>query len=105
MLQQSDRRLVEAGRVCLVNYGPMAGKLCVIVNVIDCTRPSPRPYLSPLFPQQPPSLSGRGLRIALGQHMQAGERHAYLHARHKRVCVARGTGAVRTSSVRMLGEW
>merc|ERR1712167_148578 len=31
----SDRRLVEAGRVCLMNYGPMAGTLCVIVNVID----------------------------------------------------------------------
>merc|ERR1712127_84390 len=31
----SDRRLVEAGRVCLINYGPLAGKLCVIINVVD----------------------------------------------------------------------
>jgi large subunit ribosomal protein L14e len=27
--------LVEAGRVCIVNYGPTAGRLCVIINVID----------------------------------------------------------------------
>eukprot|EP00286_Rhodomonas_abbreviata_P012222 CAMPEP_0181339640 /NCGR_PEP_ID=MMETSP1101-20121128/29385_1 /TAXON_ID=46948 /ORGANISM="Rhodomonas abbreviata, Strain Caron Lab Isolate" /LENGTH=136 /DNA_ID=CAMNT_0023450665 /DNA_START=181 /DNA_END=591 /DNA_ORIENTATION=- len=33
-----DRRLVEAGRVCLVNYGPLLGKLVVIVNVIDGKR-------------------------------------------------------------------
>lgn len=32
---QSDRRLVEAGRVCLINYGPLCGKLCVIINVVD----------------------------------------------------------------------
>merc|ERR1712100_781412 len=31
----SDRRLVEAGRLCLVNYGPLTGKLCVIVNVVS----------------------------------------------------------------------
>ena len=37
---QSDRRLVEAGRVCLINYGPLAGKLCVIVNVVDCKFPA-----------------------------------------------------------------
>ena len=32
---QSDRRLVEAGRLCLVNYGPLTGKLCIIVNVVS----------------------------------------------------------------------
>merc|ERR1712205_244813 len=31
----SDRRLVEAGRLCLVNYGPLTGKLCIIVNVVS----------------------------------------------------------------------
>merc|ERR1712118_89327 len=31
----SDRRYVEAGRVCLINYGPNVGKLCVIVTVVD----------------------------------------------------------------------
>merc|ERR1711939_1217087 len=31
----SDRRLIEAGRLCLVNYGPLTGKLCVIVNVVS----------------------------------------------------------------------
>mmetsp|Transcript_10857 Transcript_10857/g.17076 ORF Transcript_10857/g.17076 Transcript_10857/m.17076 type:complete len:137 (-) Transcript_10857:74-484(-) len=30
-----DRRVVEVGRVCLINYGDLEGKLCVIVNVID----------------------------------------------------------------------
>eukprot|EP00287_Rhodomonas_sp_CCMP768_P009890 CAMPEP_0196725072 /NCGR_PEP_ID=MMETSP1091-20130531/6729_1 /TAXON_ID=302021 /ORGANISM="Rhodomonas sp., Strain CCMP768" /LENGTH=139 /DNA_ID=CAMNT_0042067293 /DNA_START=42 /DNA_END=461 /DNA_ORIENTATION=- len=34
----SNRRLVECGRVCLVNFGPMGGKLVVIVNVIDGKR-------------------------------------------------------------------
>jgi len=28
-------RYVEVGRVCLVNYGPDSGKLCVIVDIID----------------------------------------------------------------------
>ena len=32
---QSDRRLVEAGRLCLVNYGPLTGKLGIIVNVVS----------------------------------------------------------------------
>ena len=31
-------RFVEIGRVCMVNYGPDAGKLCVIVNVLDPNR-------------------------------------------------------------------
>ena len=35
---QTERRLVEAGRVCLINYGENAGKLVVIVNVIDSKR-------------------------------------------------------------------
>jgi hypothetical protein len=29
------KRFVEVGRVCLVTFGPMEGKLCVIVNMID----------------------------------------------------------------------
>eukprot|EP00692_Jakoba_bahamiensis_P002153 EC685930.1.p2 GENE.EC685930.1~~EC685930.1.p2 ORF type:complete len:153 (+),score=62.52 EC685930.1:99-557(+) len=32
------RRFVELGRVAVVNYGPDAGKLCVIVDVIDQNR-------------------------------------------------------------------
>eukprot|EP00343_Euplotes_focardii_P008723 CAMPEP_0205826090 /NCGR_PEP_ID=MMETSP0206-20130828/27614_1 /ASSEMBLY_ACC=CAM_ASM_000279 /TAXON_ID=36767 /ORGANISM="Euplotes focardii, Strain TN1" /LENGTH=137 /DNA_ID=CAMNT_0053125739 /DNA_START=37 /DNA_END=450 /DNA_ORIENTATION=+ len=32
------RRYVEIGRVCLVNYGPDKGKLCVIVDVVDGNR-------------------------------------------------------------------
>ena len=31
-------RFVEVGRVCLINYGPDAGKLCTIVNIIDNNR-------------------------------------------------------------------
>jgi len=31
-------RFVQNGRVCLVNYGPHAGKLVTIVDVIDQTR-------------------------------------------------------------------
>merc|ERR1711918_6288 len=31
-------RLVENGRICLVNFGPDAGKLVVIVDVIDHNR-------------------------------------------------------------------
>lgn len=33
-----ERRLVEAGRVCLINFGENVGKLAVIVNVIDNKR-------------------------------------------------------------------
>jgi hypothetical protein len=29
------KRFVEVGRVCLVTYGPLEGKLCVVVNMID----------------------------------------------------------------------
>jgi len=29
------KRFVEVGRLCLVTYGPMEGKLCVVVNIID----------------------------------------------------------------------
>jgi len=31
-------RFVEIGRVACINYGPDAGKLCVIVNVLDTNR-------------------------------------------------------------------
>ena len=31
-------RFVEVGRVCLINYGPDAGKLCTIVDVIDAKK-------------------------------------------------------------------
>ena len=34
----SFTRFVEIGRVCLINYGPDAGKLCTIVDVIDNNR-------------------------------------------------------------------
>ncbi len=36
--QASERRLVEAGRVCLINYGNNAGKLATIVQVVDNKR-------------------------------------------------------------------
>lgn len=32
---QGYTRFVEVGRVCLVNYGPDHGRLCVIVDVVD----------------------------------------------------------------------
>ncbi|KAL6044281.1 60S ribosomal protein L14, variant 2 [Balamuthia mandrillaris] len=31
-------RFVEVGRVCVINYGPNHGKLCVIVDVFDQNR-------------------------------------------------------------------
>ena len=31
-------RFVEVGRVCLINYGPDAGKLCTIVDIIDAKK-------------------------------------------------------------------
>mmetsp|Transcript_13065 Transcript_13065/g.25356 ORF Transcript_13065/g.25356 Transcript_13065/m.25356 type:complete len:137 (+) Transcript_13065:79-489(+) len=31
-------KFVEVGRVCLINYGPLANKLCTIVNVVDQNR-------------------------------------------------------------------
>jgi hypothetical protein len=34
--------------VCIVNYGPTAGRLCVIINVIDCTCQFPPSRLLPL---------------------------------------------------------
>ena len=33
--QQPYTRFVEVGRICLVNYGPDAGKLCTIVDIVD----------------------------------------------------------------------
>ena len=35
---QVFKRFVELGRVALINYGDLEGKLCVIVNVIDHNR-------------------------------------------------------------------
>jgi len=32
------KRFVQIGRVCLINYGPDRGKLCVIIDVIDHNR-------------------------------------------------------------------
>eukprot|EP01115_Flamella_aegyptia_P002261 TRINITY_DN136279_c0_g1_i1.p1 TRINITY_DN136279_c0_g1~~TRINITY_DN136279_c0_g1_i1.p1 ORF type:complete len:150 (-),score=30.89 TRINITY_DN136279_c0_g1_i1:107-556(-) len=32
------KRYVEIGRVCLINYGKNAGKLCVIIDVVDQSR-------------------------------------------------------------------
>merc|ERR1712130_169749 len=32
------QRLVQVGRLCLINQGPDEGKLCVIIDVIDGTR-------------------------------------------------------------------
>ena len=34
----SFKRHVELGRVCLINYGELEGKLCTIVDVIDNNR-------------------------------------------------------------------
>lgn len=34
----SFKRFVEVGRVALINYGPDAGSLCTIVNIIDQNR-------------------------------------------------------------------
>ena len=31
----SAKRQVEIGRVCLVNFGPDEGQICVVVNVLD----------------------------------------------------------------------
>ncbi|KAG0173609.1 hypothetical protein DFQ28_008249 [Apophysomyces sp. BC1034] len=38
MVQGSFKREVEVGRVALINYGPDAGKLAVIVEIIDHNR-------------------------------------------------------------------
>lgn len=35
LLVQVFTRYVEVGRVCVVNYGPDAGKLCTIVDIVD----------------------------------------------------------------------
>ncbi len=32
------KRFVEVGRVCVVNYGPEVGKLCVVIDVVDGRR-------------------------------------------------------------------
>merc|ERR1711890_212501 len=31
-------KFVEIGRVCFINYGPLYGKLCVVLDVIDNNR-------------------------------------------------------------------
>jgi len=31
-------RFVEIGRVCLINYGPDAGKLCTIIDIVDANK-------------------------------------------------------------------
>ncbi|KAF7729047.1 hypothetical protein EC973_005078 [Apophysomyces ossiformis] len=38
MVQGSFKREVEVGRVALINYGPDAGKLAVIVEIVDHNR-------------------------------------------------------------------
>jgi len=38
MSQSQFTRFVQIGRVCLINYGPYTGKLCVILDVIDQNR-------------------------------------------------------------------
>ncbi|KAI9342136.1 60S ribosomal protein L14e [Pilaira anomala] len=38
MVQGTFKRQVEVGRVVLINYGPDAGKLAVIVDIIDHNR-------------------------------------------------------------------
>jgi len=39
VLTQGKRtHLVEVGRVCCINYGPDAGKICVIVDIVDQAR-------------------------------------------------------------------
>ncbi|ELR19468.1 ribosomal protein L14, putative [Acanthamoeba castellanii str. Neff] len=35
------KRFVEIGRVAVINYGPDAGKLCVIIDVLDQNRAIP----------------------------------------------------------------
>jgi hypothetical protein len=37
---QGFTRFVEIGRVALINYGPDAGKLCTIIDIIDSNRVS-----------------------------------------------------------------
>jgi len=36
--QVKKQNYLEIGRVCLINYGPEEGKLCVILDLIDQTR-------------------------------------------------------------------
>jgi len=38
MSKSQFSRFVQIGRVCLINYGPYTGKLCVILDVIDQNR-------------------------------------------------------------------
>ncbi|KAG0169650.1 hypothetical protein DFQ28_005900 [Apophysomyces sp. BC1034] len=38
MVQGSFKRQVEVGRVAIINYGPDAGKLAVIVEIVDHNR-------------------------------------------------------------------
>jgi hypothetical protein len=35
---QTFTRFVEIGRVCVVNFGPDAGKLCTIIDLADGTK-------------------------------------------------------------------
>jgi hypothetical protein len=37
---QGFTRFVEVGRVALINYGPSAGKLCTIIDIVDQQRVS-----------------------------------------------------------------
>ena len=37
-LKPMFKRFVEAGRFCLITYGPDCGKTCVIVDIIDGTK-------------------------------------------------------------------
>jgi large subunit ribosomal protein L14e len=34
------KRFVEVGRVALVNFGPDAGRLCTIIDIVDAKRVS-----------------------------------------------------------------
>ena len=35
---QTFSRFVEIGRICVVNFGPDAGKLCTIIDLADGTK-------------------------------------------------------------------
>ncbi len=35
---QVFKRFIELGRVVLINYGPLSGKLAVIVDILNTTR-------------------------------------------------------------------
>ena len=65
-------RFVEVGRVCMINYGDLEGKLCVIIDLVDHNKVR-------VFPSATPSRDDAATMLAPA-HLLPPTQHHLLHA-------------------------